>query len=170
MTVTLREITDETAEPLGALRCGPGQERFVSSVVDSLAEAAEYPQANPWFRAVYADEQPVGFVMLSWDVEPQPPEINGPWFLWKLLVDHRHQGRGHGAEAVRLVAQLIKLAGANELLTSCFPDLDGSPAPFYERLGFAATGDRDVEGETIFRLELHHDHTTAGPGPDHDAQ
>jgi hypothetical protein len=32
----------------------------------------------------------VGFVMVSWNVEPQPPEIIGPWFLWKLLIDQRH--------------------------------------------------------------------------------
>ena len=29
------------------------------------------------------------------------------------------------------------------------------PAPFYERLGFVATGDLDVNGETILRLQVH---------------
>jgi hypothetical protein len=62
-------------------------------VTDSLAEAADHPQANPWFRAVYAGGRAVGFVMLSWDVEPQPPDIIGPWFLWKLLIDHRQARR-----------------------------------------------------------------------------
>ena len=80
VTITLREITGDNAESVLALRTTPEQERFVTSVADSLAEADANPQGNPWFRAVYADGQPVGFVMLSWDVEPQPPEINGPWF------------------------------------------------------------------------------------------
>src|ERR1700691_4538650 len=40
---------------------------------------------------------PVGFVMISWEVEPQPPEIIGPWFLRRLLIDQRHQGHGHGS-------------------------------------------------------------------------
>ena len=88
VTVILREITGDNAPAVLALRCTPEQERFVSSVADSLVEAAELPQGNPWFRAVYDDERPVGFVMLSWDVEPQPPEIVGPWFLWKLLTSH----------------------------------------------------------------------------------
>ncbi len=56
-----------------ALRLAPGQERFVSSVADSLEKAAENPHGNPWCRAVCADRQPVGFVMLSWDVEPGRP-------------------------------------------------------------------------------------------------
>ena len=90
MTITLREITDDNEEAVRALQTTPEQGQFVSTVTYSLTEAAAHPEGNPWFRAVYADEEPVGFVMLSWDVEPQPPEINGPWFLWKLLIDHRY--------------------------------------------------------------------------------
>jgi hypothetical protein len=71
-----------------------GQERFVGSVQSALAEAAREPHGKPWFRAVYVGDEPVGFVMLSWDVEPQPPEIHGPWFLWKLLIDERHASAG----------------------------------------------------------------------------
>ena len=109
----------------------------------SLAEAEENPQGNPWYRAVYDDEEPVGFVMLSWDVEPQPPEINGPWFLWKLLIDHRFQGRGFGREVVRQVVDLVRNEGGTELLTSHVPG-EGGPAGFYARLGF-------VPGETPTR-------------------
>jgi GNAT superfamily N-acetyltransferase len=154
VTITLREITEDNSESVLALRCTPDQERFVTSVVDSLAEAADYPQANPWFRAVYAGERPVGFVMLSWDVEPQPPEIIGPWFLWKLLIDYRHQGLGHGQEVVRQIVELVRAQNATELLTSHVPG-EGSPAGFYARLGFVPTGELDPEGEIILRLTVH---------------
>ena len=153
MTITLREITEDDAQSVLALQVAPGQERFVSSVTDSLEEAAEYPQGNPWFRAVYADGEPVGFVMLSWDVEPQPPEINGPWFLWKLLIDHRRQGMGYGQEVVRQVVELVRGEGATELLTSHVPG-EGSPAGFYARLGFVPTGELDPVGEIILRKIL----------------
>jgi diamine N-acetyltransferase len=95
--VTLEEITADNREAVLALRVVPGQERFVSSVADSLAEAAAYPHARPWYRVVYArgePARPVGFVMISWNVPPEPPEIIGPWFLWKLLIDGRYQGPG----------------------------------------------------------------------------
>ena len=153
MGVTLREITEQNRAAVLALRVPPEQKRFVGSVQDALDDAAEYPQAEPWYRAVYAGEEPVGFVMLSWNARPQPPNIIGPWFLWKILIDRRYQGRGYGAEVIRQVADLIKAEGATELLTSYVPE-DGGPAGFYRRLGFTPTGDVDATGEPIVRLPL----------------
>ena len=108
MTITLREITVDDVPCVLALRLAPGQERFVSSVADSLAEADAHPEGKPWCRAVYADDEPVGFVMLSWDLQPVPPDLQGPGFLWKPLIDHRHQGRGYGREVVRQVLALVR--------------------------------------------------------------
>jgi GNAT superfamily N-acetyltransferase len=153
VVVTLREITDGNREAVLVLHVALEQERFVGSVQGALRDAVEYRHAKPWYRAIYADDKPVGFVMVSWDVEPQPPEIIGPWFLWKLLIDERHQGRGYGSEAVRQVARLVRAEGARELLTSYVPG-DGGPAGFYKRLGFAPTGELDADGEVIVRLPL----------------
>jgi GNAT superfamily N-acetyltransferase len=91
--------------------------------------------------------------MVSWNCEPQPPEIIGPWFLWKLLIDERYQGRGYGAAVVRQIAELVRAEGATELLTSYVPEDDG-PAGFYQRLGFVPTGELDGSGEVIVRLGL----------------
>ena len=153
MAVTLREIVDGNRDAVLGLRVAPGQERFVSSVRDALLDAAEYPHAKPWWRAVYSDDEPVGFVMLSWDVTPDPPEIIGPWFLWKLLIDERHQGHGYGFEVMQQVTKLVHTEGATELLTSYGPD-DGGPAGFYARLGFVPTGELAGEDEVIARLVL----------------
>lgn len=162
MAVTLRELTDDNRDAVLALRVAPEQERFVSSVRESLDDAVAYPEANAWYRAVYAGdragEAPVGFVMLSWNVTPRPPDLIGPWFLWKLLVDRDHQGHGYGAQVVRQVAELVRAEGATELLTSYVPG-PGGPAGFYERLGFVPTGEVDGDGEVIVRLPL------AGAGP-----
>jgi diamine N-acetyltransferase len=151
--VRLGEITDASREAVLALSVASEQEQFVGSVQRALEDAAEYPQANPWYRAVYAGDEPVGFVMMSWNVEPRPPEIIGPWFLWKLLIDERHQGRGYGAEVVRQIAELVRMEGATELLTS-YVEGSGGPAGFYERLGFVPTGKRDDNGEGGVRLPL----------------
>jgi ribosomal protein S18 acetylase RimI-like enzyme len=151
--VTLREVNDGNRDAVLALGVAPQQEPFVGSVRDALELAVEYPQAKPWYRAVYAGDEPVGFVMVSWNVQPQPPNIIGPWFLWKIIIDRRYQGRGYGAEAVRQVAGLIRAEGASELLTSYVPQ-DGGPAGFYQRLGFVSTGEFDGNGEPIVRLAL----------------
>ena len=159
--VELHEITDSNRAAVLALRVGPEQKRFVGSVAGALEDAAEYAHAKPWYRAVYAGGEPVGFVMLSWDVTPDPPRIIGPWFLWKLLIDERHQGRGYGTEVVRQVAELVRREGATELLTSHVVADDG-PGPFYARLGFVPTGDLDAEGEVILRLDLGADRSLKG--------
>lgn len=149
--VELREISDANRPAVTALRVAPGQERFVDAVEESLAEAAETPEAKPWYRAVYAGEEPVGFVMLSWNVTPAPG-ILGPWFLWRLLIDERHQRRGYGHAALEQLVDLIRAEGATELLTSYNPD-DGNPWPFYERFGFVPTGDVE-DGEIVLRLAI----------------
>jgi GNAT superfamily N-acetyltransferase len=153
VVVTLREITDENRAAIIALRVAPQQERFVGPVRDALADAARYPHANPWYRSVYVGDEPVGFVMLSWNVSPKPPDIIGPWFLWKLIIDQRYQGCGYGAETVRRVAALVRAEGATQLLTSYVLD-EGGPAGFYRRLGFVPTGELDGSGEVIVRLVL----------------
>jgi diamine N-acetyltransferase len=153
VVVTFAEITDANREAILALRVAPEQQRFVGSVRAALADAAEYPQAKPWYRAVYAGDEPVGFVMVSWNVQPQPPQIIGPWFLWKLLIDERHQRRGFGPQVVHEIAELVRADGATELLTSYVPE-DGGPAGFYQRLGFVPTGEFDDNGEVIVRLAL----------------
>ena len=151
--VTLREITDENRREILAVRVAQAQQRFVGAVAGALVDAEEIPEGKPWYRAIYADDQPVGFVMLSWNVTPEPPRIIGPWFLWKLLIDERHQRRGYGGETVRLVADIVRANGAAELLTSCVVG-DGGPEPFYRRIGFSPTGEHDENGEIILALDL----------------
>ena len=77
----------------------------------------------------------------------------GPWFLWKLIIDERQQGRGYGADVVQQVAALVRAEGATELLTSYEPRPRG-PAGLYPRLGFVPTGEMDGDGEVVFRLAL----------------
>jgi diamine N-acetyltransferase len=152
MPITLREITDENRAAVCALRVNPEQELFVASVTESLAEAAATPDARPWYRAIYAGDEPVGFVMLSWDVPPGHEGILGPYFLWRLLIDERHQRRGIGRAALTRVIDLVRAGGATELLTSYQPG-EGEPWPFYQRFGFEPTGEVDA-GEIVLRLDL----------------
>jgi diamine N-acetyltransferase len=152
-SVTLSEIRPDIEDAVLALRVAPAQEQFVSGVARSLIDAATEPEGHPWIRAVLADGVPVGFVMVSWDVVPVPGRLWGPFYLWRLLVDARHQGRGYGTAAVGLVVDAVRADGARELVTSCGQGV-GSPQPFYERLGFVPTGEVDAHGEVHLALDL----------------
>ena len=153
MKVEFREITDATREQVLAIHAGRAEGRYVSSVAGSLAEAEAHPEGKPWYRSIHVGDEPVGFVMLSWNLVPCPPGLRGPWFLWKLIVDEPLQGRGIGRAAVEEVVRLILGEGATELITS-HGEGEGSPAGFYERLGFEPTGEYDEDGERIMRLDL----------------
>ncbi|WP_329362799.1 GNAT family N-acetyltransferase [Streptomyces sp. NBC_01483] len=146
--VHLREITDANREAVRALRVRGDQKQFVASVSKSLKEAAKKPETNPWYRAVYRDDEPVGFVMLSW--KPPAGPFKGRHFLWRLLVDKRYQRRGIGREALAQIGALVRADGATELLTSYEPG-DGEPWPFYQEFGFEPTGEMD-DGEIVLRL------------------
>jgi diamine N-acetyltransferase len=151
--VTLREITDDNRVRVEALAVTEVQTSYVAGVADSLVEAAQTPQAAPWFRAVYADDDPVGFVMISDGITVDDPELLGPYYLWRLLIDQRHQGRGYGSAALALVVEhLLTRPDAQVLLTSVVPGPD-TPRGFYLGLGFRDTG-VDHEGERVLELRL----------------
>lgn len=154
MTAQIRlvEVTAANRDAVIAVRVHPAQERFVASVENSFRHAEEQPEAKPWFRAVYDGDEPVGFVMLSWNLVPRPG-LRGPYFLWRLLVDAGHQGRGYGTAILDEVVALLRAAGATELITSCVPG-EGSPEPFYHRYGFVPNGEIDEDGEIILTLDL----------------
>ena len=66
--VSLQPITDANREAVEALAVTPAQRRFVSSVRDSMLEAAQEPGAQALYWAIYDDEVPVGFVMIADEV------------------------------------------------------------------------------------------------------
>jgi diamine N-acetyltransferase len=143
--VALREINKESVYDILKLKVTPGQEQFVAPNAVSIAEAYYEPKA--WFRAIYADETPVGFVMLYDD--PDEPV----YFLWRLMVDARYQALGFGLQAMhQLIDYVRSRPGAKELLVSYVP-AEGSPEQFYKTLGFVNTGKMHGD-EMEMRLEL----------------
>jgi len=152
--LSLVEITPANRAAVEALRVTPAQDAFVAGVAESLVEAAETPGACPWYRAVYAGETPVGFVMISDDIPPERTEYRGPYFLWRLLIDARGQGRGYGRSALDLVVAYVRTRpDADRLWTSVVPGDDSSPLGFYLGYGFVLTGDVD-DGEPVLELSL----------------
>jgi diamine N-acetyltransferase len=118
-----------------------------------LQEAAASPEAGPWYRAVYVDDTPVGFVMLGISVQSRGERYPFRYFLWRLLIDERFQGRGYGAETIdSVVAELRKHPDPDALFTSVASGAD-SPIGFYERCGFVRTG-QVFDDEVVLRLDL----------------
>ena len=99
----------------------------------------------------------VGFVMISDDIPAETlaanDDIVGPYFLWRLLIDHRWQGRGYGRATIDAIADHVRARpNGRVLLTSCAAG-EGSPQPFYLHYGFEKTGTVMWE-EDLLSLDL----------------
>jgi diamine N-acetyltransferase len=146
--VRLEPITPDNVKAVFDLELAPGQDRFVAPNPWSLAQAVA-ESSIAWPRAIVADGQVVGFLMLEID----PHEEDGRLFwLWRLMIGAAWQRRGYGTAALRLALDAVRGRGGTEIYTSWVPDPHG-PGRFYERLGFEPTGEVD-DGEVVARLRL----------------
>ena len=145
--VTLREITAETVFDICLLSdtLTEPKKYFVAPNAISLAQAHFNPYA--WFRAIYAGNAPVGFMMIVDDSDK--PE----YFLWRFMIAEIFHGRGYGRQAIqRLVEYVQTRPNATELLVSCGQG-EGSPEGFYLKQGFVSTGEIDHD-ELVLRKKL----------------
>lgn len=142
---TLREITADTVGSILNLSVSEDQERFVASNARSIAQA--HFSEHAWFRAFYASEEPVGFVMLY-----DKPE-KGEYSLWRFMIDARYQGRGYGRAALLLVIAHIRTRPKATVLYSSYVPGEGDPGGFYRSLGFIETGEVSYE-ERVLKLVL----------------
>ncbi|MGL4650946.1 MAG: GNAT family N-acetyltransferase [Caldilineaceae bacterium] len=143
--VSLREITEETLEQILRLKVTPEQENFVASNDRSIAQA--HFSKNAWFRAIYADETPVGFLMLYDD----PTE--GTYFLWRLMIDAQFQRMGYGRQALDLLIKHVRNRPNADSLGTSFVPGEGTPGEFYKKYGFEETGEVD-DGEIVVAKSL----------------
>ena len=149
-------VTDADREAVLGLQRAPGQERFLGSMESHFEDAIADARAMPRMWSVHDGEQLVGFVMISDNIEVIEPDMLGPYYLWRLLVDARFQGRGYGAATLDAVVEYLRTRpGAEVLLTSCGQG-EGSPQPFYEHYGFVPTGEMKWD-EVVLCLDLHRD-------------
>jgi RimJ/RimL family protein N-acetyltransferase len=123
------------------------QQRFVApmgvSAMDALVPGPDDHGGTlvPWFRAVVADDEIVGFVMVA-DATATNPHP----FLWRLLIDRMHQRRGIGTKVLDRLVEHFRANANTRLLVSWAPG-PGSPEPLYLGYGFVPTD--EVDGDEL---------------------
>lgn len=141
--VSLREITGETFREICRLKTTERQEEFVAPNDWSIVEAYFEPKA--WMRGIYADETPVGFIMVYDDPE------KAHYYLWRFMLDHRYQHMGFGKRALDLLVEHVKTRPNATYLSLSYVPADDGPAEFYHRYGFVDTGEID-DDELVSKL------------------
>ncbi|NUW45889.1 GNAT family N-acetyltransferase [Nonomuraea rhodomycinica] len=153
MTTSLRlvPITPANIDAALAVKVRPDQERFVSPVAKSLAEAYVHPQVA-WPRLILDGESAVGFLMAFLDIDWDGRGVDFRSGLWRLNVTPDAQGRGVGRFAVASVAAEVRRRGGRQMYVTWEPAEDG-PEGFYRKLGFQLTGETSG-GQTVGVLDL----------------
>lgn len=150
--VRLVPLTPDNRRTVADLVTHKSQERFVSTMLGNFREALVPPLLDgaplvPWFRAIEADGEIVGFIMAA-----EKTHVHANPFLWRLLVDRMHQRRGIGSAALDLFEHWCVDRGATAVEVS-WAEGPGSPAPMYRARGYEPVGTmEDGEVHAIKRL------------------
>lgn len=143
--VRFEEITPQNFSESIKLKVAENQERFVATNLYSIAQSKIYPTHLPF--AIYAEDEMVGFVMYGLDTD------DDKYYLGRLMIDEKHQGKGYGKAAVlKVIERMKEIEDCKEIYLSVVPENTGA-AKLYASLGFEQTGEIN-EGEQIMRLSL----------------
>jgi diamine N-acetyltransferase len=128
----LRVVDDDNVDSVIDLAVSTDQESFVAPNIRSLAQA--FATTRVWVRAVYADNTPVGFAMLSDDAEKPR------YYLWRFMIDRRYQRMGFGKRAMDLVHEYVRTRPEGSRIYLSYVPADGGPGHFYKSIGYEDTG------------------------------
>ena len=144
--VELMPITEENFIDAFKLKLAPGQEKYVSHPIRSLAQAYVYRnQCQPF--GIYAAGRMVGYVMVIYDYDV--PEYD----IWHMMIDEGEQGHGYGAAALDRVLEYVRtkpFGPSDRVALTCNRE-NTAARKMYENRGFRATG---VEDEDEIELAL----------------
>ena len=145
-SVTLREITPENFSAVINLDVAEDQKLFVAPNVKSIAQAKIYPDSIP--MAIYSgDGEPVGFVMYGYDPDDKK------YYLGRLMIDARHQGKGYGkAATLEVIRRMSEIEGCRAIYLSFVPENTGAEK-LYSSVGFQRTGALNGN-EIVMRFDL----------------
>jgi histidinol dehydrogenase len=145
----VRPVDKANHEAVLKLQVAAGQRHLVAPPDRSLAQVAYEPRGRA--LAMFDGDTAVG-MMLLYDARQDDEEPANQLYVWRLLVDARFQGRGYGRLAMQWVVEEARRGGYAEVGLS-HVDKPGNAGGFYEKLGFAYTGEVD-DGERKMLLKL----------------
>lgn len=146
--ISLRRIDETNFIECFNLKLGPGQERYVSHPIRSLAQAyVYYKQCTPF--GIYCGSTMVGYVMVIYDYDEKSYNI------WHFMIDEKYQGKGYSKLALKCVLEYIAKQpfGKSKLvLLTCNPESEIA-YKLYKKAGFSENGNKD-EDEVEMQLML----------------
>ena len=123
--------------------------QYIASNEASWETAKENEKvARPF--AICCDGNMVGFAMFAFDEEYENPDDR--FWLWRFMIDEKHQGNGYGTAALQVIIQYFREHGASNIRLST-KETNTTALSVYRKAGFRDTGEMNGE-EIVLELRL----------------
>ena len=145
--ITLQNVDESNFLACFSLKLGAQQEKFVSHPIRSLAQAYVYRKQCTPFAVCRAGEV-VGYLMVIYDYDEEA------YFIWHLMIDAQHQGRGYGRAAMESALTYIRskpFGNSNIVRLTVSPE-NSAACRLYQTLGFSPTGRADEDEIELERV------------------
>ena len=139
--IKLTEVTEENWYDVAALSVKETQRSFVAPALGILARGYVYRNCNGRIFVIENDSDIVGVALVK-EFTEEPLGYD----LQQFLIGHRHQGKGYGFAALRLILEELKKEGHYDHVEVCVKKEDAEAIHIYEKCGFVDSGyiDEDV--------------------------
>ncbi|MBU5671242.1 GNAT family N-acetyltransferase [Paenibacillus brevis] len=157
--ISLRKITLENRRAMFNLEVAEEQRQYVASNLSSVASCyvLSVNGGHPYPLIIYADEQPVGFVMITYGITgyEEPSLAKDNYCILRLMIDKQHQHKGYGREAMGKILEFIRTfpAGGARYCWISYKRDNTAAKKLYESFGFRDNGEV-FNNECITVLEL----------------
>jgi diamine N-acetyltransferase len=130
--VELREINKQNFWDCISLVVADGQKDFVTSNAVSLAQSKYQPECIP--LGIFSDDEMIGFMMYCIDAD------DGEYWIYRMMIDRRFQGRGYGKKALELLAEIIRMDKSHHRILLGVHKDSLAAVTLYSGFGFKFTG------------------------------
>jgi diamine N-acetyltransferase len=134
----LKTITKDSWLEAISLRVREDQKNYVASNAVSLAQLNFLENFHA--KGIYLGDEMIGFTLYGID------EDDHEYWIYRMMIDEKHQGKGYGKEAVKLVIEDIRnIKDERHLtITLSYEPTNEHAKRVYEKMGF-----QEIEGLII---------------------
>ena len=126
--INLREITSKNLKSIIDLNVKEDQKDYVA--LNSVSIAQGHYSKSAWFKGIFNDDRPVGFVMLDLIEE------ENKCFLWRFMIDREYQGKGFGKIALTQVIDFVRSLNLYTYIATSYVPAENGAGGFYKNFGF----------------------------------
>ena len=126
--INLREITSKNLKSIIDLNVKEDQKDYVA--LNSVSIAQGHYSKSAWFKGIFNDDRPVGFVMLDLIEE------ENKCFLWRFMIDSKYQGKGFGKIALTQVIDFVRSLNLYTYIATSYVPAENGAGGFYKNFGF----------------------------------